>query len=56
MIKDIISRLTMVKTGESLYDEISHTKIYYWQDIYFDQYLSKNRWGWRVLIRTQKNK
>jgi hypothetical protein len=44
----------MVKTGSTLYDEISHEVVYYWQDMYFNQYLANNRWGCRVLIRQKK--
>jgi hypothetical protein len=26
-----------------------HEVVYYWQDMYFNQYLANNRWGCRVL-------
>ena len=50
MIKNIISRITMVKTGRSFYDAIEKRNVYYWQDYYFNVYLSYSRWGRRVKL------
>jgi len=50
MIKNIISRITMVKTGRSFYDAIEKRTIYYWVDYYFDEYMAYSRWEFRVKI------
>lgn len=52
MIKNIISRLTMVKTSENgFWDGISKDNVYYWQDCYFNIYLACSKWGPRVKIK-----
>jgi hypothetical protein len=51
MIKNLISRITMVKTTKPpFYDWIDGKMIYYWQDYYFEQYLAASRWGYRVKL------
>ena len=50
MIKNIISRLTMVKSGKAIYDPIKKELLYYWTDCYFDEYVAKNRFGTRTKI------
>ena len=52
MIKNIISRLTMVKVGNENYDPYQQINVYYWQDCYFDVYLANNRFGNRIKINT----
>lgn len=52
MIKNIISRFTMVKTKEDgFWDGISNKKVYYWQDYYFNIYLACSKFGPRVKIK-----
>ena len=50
MIKNIISRLMMVKSGGSFYDFIGKEVIYYWTDCYFDRYAAKSRFGTRIKV------
>ena len=50
MIKNIISRLTMIKFGKLIYDPIKKELLYYWTDCYFDEYVAKNRFGTRTKI------
>ena len=50
MIKNIISRLTMLKSGKVIYDPIKKELLYYWTDCYFDEYVAKNRFGTRTKI------
>ncbi len=50
MIKNIISRLTMVKSGKLIYDPIKKELLYYWTDCYFNEYVAKNRFGTRTKI------
>ena len=50
MIKKLISRLTMVKSGKLIYDPIKKELLYYWTDCYFDEYVAKNRFGTRTKI------
>ena len=50
MIKNIISRLTRVKSGKLIYDPIKKELLYYWTDCYFDEYVAKNRFGTRTKI------
>lgn len=51
MIKNIISRLTMVKIpNEGFWDSINRKKVYYWQDCYFDCYMASSRFGTRIKI------
>jgi hypothetical protein len=46
MIKNLISRLTMIKTTkEPFFDAISNKFIYYWQDCYFETHMASSRWG-----------
>ena len=50
MIKKLISRLTMTKSGKLIYDPIKKELLYYWTDCYFDEYVAKNRFGTRIKI------
>ena len=50
MIKNLISRLTMVKSGIVIYDPIKKELLYYWTDCYFDEYVAKNRFEIRIKI------
>ena len=50
MIKNTISRLTMIKSGKLIYDPIKKELLYYWTDCYFDEYVAKNRFGIRIKI------
>ena len=50
MIKNIISRLTMIKFGKLIYDPIKKELLYYWMDYYFNEYVAKNRFGTRTKI------
>ena len=50
MIKNIISRLTMVKSEKLIYDPIKKELLYYWTDCYFDEYVAKNRFSKRIKI------
>ena len=50
MIKNIISRLTMVKSGKLIYDPIKKELLYYWTDCYFDEYVAKNKFIKRIKI------
>ena len=50
MIKNIISRLRMIKSGKLIYDPIKKELLYYWTDCYFDEYVAKNRFGTRIKI------
>lgn len=50
MIKNIITRLTMVKSGKLIYDPIKKELLYYWTDCYFNEYVAKNRFGTRIKI------
>lgn len=52
MIKNIISRITMVKTSqEGFWDGLSNKKVYYWQDCYFNVYMACSRWEFRIKIK-----
>ena len=50
MIKKLISRLTMLKSGKLIYDPIKKELLYYWTDCYFDEYVAKSRFGKRIKI------
>ena len=50
MIKNIISRLTMLKSGKAIYDPIKKELLYHWIDCYFDEYVAKNRFGARIEV------
>ena len=50
MIKNIISRLPMVKSEKLIYDPIKKELLYYWTDCYFDEYVAKNRFSKRIKI------
>ena len=50
MIKNIISRLTMIKSRKLIYDPIKKELLYYWTDCYFNEYVAKNRFGTRIKI------
>jgi hypothetical protein len=52
MIKEFISRLTMVKTDRvGTYDLISGRSLSYYQDCYFQLFLAESRWGYRMRIK-----
>lgn len=52
MIKELISRLTMVKTDRACtYDLISGRRLSYYQDYYFQIFLAESRWGYRMRIK-----
>jgi hypothetical protein len=49
MIKNIISRFTMVKTGRvGFCDKVSGEMVHHWQDYYFQKYMASSKWGFRV--------
>ena len=50
MIKKLISRLTMLKSGKAIYDPIKKELLYYWTNCYFDEYVAKNRFGKKIKI------
>ena len=50
MIKNIISRLTMVKSEKLIYDPIKKELLYYWTDCYFDEYIATNKFSKRIKI------
>ena len=50
MIKKLISRLTMLKSGKAIYDPIKKELLYYWTDYYFNEYVAKNRFETRTKI------
>ncbi len=51
MIKNIISRFTMVKTGRSFWDNSGQKEIYNWRDCYFQKFAAASRWGYRMQIK-----
>ena len=51
MIKNIISRFTMIKTTQlAMYDIVINKNIYYWQDCYFQKYMAASKWGYRLKL------
>ena len=50
MIKNTISRLTMIRSVKLIYDPIKKELLYYWTDCYFDEYVAKNRFSKRIKI------
>ena len=52
MIKNLISRLTMVKLGSAFYDKVQDKPVYYWRDYYFDRYMASSRWGFRIKLES----
>ena len=52
MMKNLISRLTMVKLGQSFYDKVQDKPVYYWRDYYFDRYMATSRWGFRIKLES----
>lgn len=51
MIKNLISRFTMVKTTrEPFYDPFAGGMVHYWQDCYFETYMAASRWGYRIKL------
>ena len=50
IIRNLISRLTMLKSGKAIYDPIKKELLYYWTDCYFDEYVAKNRFRKRIKI------
>lgn len=52
MIKNLISRLTMVRLDRKPATEIfSHRTLHYYQDYYFHIYLAESPWGYRMRIK-----
>lgn len=52
MIKNLISRLTMVQIGRKSTNEMfSGRHLSYYQDYYFQIFLAESRWGYRVRIK-----
>jgi hypothetical protein len=50
MIKNIISRLTMVKSNKKGFYDIDGDKVHYWTDYYFEEYMAISRWGNRIKL------
>ena len=50
IIRNLLSRLTMVESGKAIYDPIKKELLYYWTDCYFDEYVAKNRFRKRIKI------
>ena len=50
MIKNIISKLTMVKSEKLIYDTVIKKELYHWTDYYFDEYVATNRFSKRIKI------
>ena len=50
MIKNIINRLTIVKSGIVIYDTVIKKELYHWTDYYFDEYIARDRFGTRTKI------
>ena len=50
IIRNLLSRLTMIKSDKAIYDPIKKELLYYWTDCYFDEYVAKNRFGTRTKI------
>jgi len=50
MIKKLISRLTMTKSGKAIYDPIKKELLYYWTDCYFDECIATSRFSKRIKI------
>jgi hypothetical protein len=50
MIKNIISRLTMIKGTVHYYDKVTKYKVYTWTDCYFNKYAAATRFGMRIKL------
>lgn len=50
MIKNLISRWTMVKLTRTPFYDNTGDMVYYWQDCYFQQYMASSRWGFRIKL------
>ena len=50
MIKNIISKLTMVKSEKLIYDIVIKKELCHWTDCYFDEYVATNRFSKRIKI------
>jgi len=51
MIKNLISRFTMVKTTRvGFYDRVAGKNVYYWQDCYFETYMAASKWTYRIKL------
>ena len=50
MIRNLISRLTMIKSEIVIYDTVIKKELCHWTDCYFDEYIAKNRFGTRTKI------
>jgi len=50
MIRKLISRLTMVKSGIVIYDSIIKKELCHWTDCYFDEYIAISRFSKRIKI------
>jgi hypothetical protein len=52
MIREIISRLTMIRLDKpETSGLLDNKKLKYYQDYYFQQFLSVSRWGSRMRIK-----
>ena len=50
IIRNLLSRLMMVKSGIVIYDTVIKKELYHWTDYYFDEYIAKNRFSKRIKI------
>ena len=50
IIRNLLSRLMMIKSGKAIYDPIKKELLYYWTDCYIDEYVAKNSFGTRTKI------
>ena len=50
IIRNLISRLTMIKSDKAIYDPIKKELLYYWADCYFNEYVARNRFSKRIKI------
>ena len=50
MIRKLISRLTVVKSGIVIYDSIIKKELCHWTDCYFDEYIAISRFSKRIKI------
>jgi hypothetical protein len=50
MYKELKSRWTMEKTGESFTDMVSWGVVYYWEDCYGQRWMAERKWGFRVKV------
>ena len=50
IIRNLLSRLTIVKSGIVIYDTVIKKELCHWADYYFDEYVAKNRFSKRIKI------